>query len=110
LNQGRLDDTDIERVRFVLTPADAGPTEADMRYDMVAPAGHVFARAELFPAAEQWGVRLADKAPELDDSALLRLVARMLVWEAGCRAETVDVVLSRTHKHYTMVRVGGDYV
>jgi len=55
-------------------------------------------------------VRLADGAPELDPSALLELVSRLLVWEAGCRAETVDVVLSRTHEHYALVRVGGDYV
>lgn len=105
-----LDETDLPQVRFVPTDPTVGATDAKARFDMVAPDGRVFARAELFPGPEQWGVRLADHAPELDDSALLRLVARLLVWEAGCRAETIDVVLSRTHNHYAMVRVGGDYV
>ena len=105
-----LDESELPQVRFVTTPADAGPSEAGSRYDMVAPDGNVFARAELFPGDQQWGVRLADRAPELEPAALLRLIARLLVWEVGCCADTVDVVLSRTHDYYSLVRVGGDYV
>ncbi len=110
--RARLSEVDLARVTFTPTPSPGGESSPDARahYDFISPDGFVFARAELFPAPEQWGVRLADGAPELDASALLRLVSRLLVWEAGCRAETVDVVLSRTHEHYALVRVGGDYV
>jgi hypothetical protein len=110
--RARLTDSDIPRVSFAPTPAStpAASDAPEARYDFISPDGFVFARAELFPAPEQWGVRLADGAPELADSSLLRLVSRLLVWEAGCRAETIDVVLSRTHKHYALVRVGADYV
>lgn len=79
-------------------------------WDISAPGRGVFARAEIFPGPEQWGVRLQDRAPELDARDLLRLVARLLVWHAHCPAETVDVVLGRTHDHHPLVRVGGDYV
>ena len=111
--RARLSDVDLAQVRFAPTPdgpGGAASAATHARYDFISPDGYVFARAELFPAPEQWGVRLADGAPELDPSALLKLVSRLLVWEAGCRAETVDVVLSRTHEHYALVRVGGDYV
>jgi hypothetical protein len=69
-----------------------------------------FARAEVFPGEVQWGVRLQDRAPDLDERDLLRLVAKLLVWHVQCRAETIDVVLGRSHDHHTLVRVGGDYV
>ncbi len=70
----------------------------------------VVARAEVFHGEAQWGVRLADKLPQVDDSDLLRVVARLLVWECGCRADTVDVVLVRNGQHYPLIRTGPDYV
>lgn len=103
----QVDPSDVERVTFAQRePADGSP----QTWEMLTPAGAIFARAEVFPGAEQWGVRVADGAPSLTDADLMRLVARLLVWEAGCTTETVDVVLSRTHDHTTLVRVGGDYV
>ena len=79
-------------------------------WDVVAPDGSVFARAEVFPGETQWGVRLRDHAPALEDADLLRLVSRLLVWHVSCPADTVDVVLGRTHVHHTLVKVGADYV
>ena len=79
-------------------------------WDVVAPNGAVFARAEVFPGEQQWGVRLSDRAPAIEDGDLLRMIARLLVWHVGCPADTVDVVLGRTHAHHTLVKVGGDYV
>jgi hypothetical protein len=79
-------------------------------WDVSAPGRGVFARAEIFAGQEQWGVRIQDRAPELDVRDLLRVVARLLVWHVSCSAETVDVVLGRTHDHHTLVRVQGDYV
>ena len=65
---------------------------------------------EIFEGREQWGVRLFDRAPQMHESDLIRVVAHLLVWHAQCRTETVDVVLARTHDHHTLVRVSGDYV
>ncbi len=79
-------------------------------WDFVAADGTVFARAEIFSGSEQWGVRVQDRAPELDARELVRLVGQLLVWDVGCKAETVDVVLGRTHEHQTLVRVAGEYV
>lgn len=93
---------DLERVTF--TPV------AQRFWDFVAPDGGVFARAEIFVGDDQWGVRLADRAPRLADSDLLRLVARLLVWTVNCPADTVEVVLSRTHDRHVLVKVAGDYV
>ena len=97
-----LDPSDLERVTFTLV--------APRFYDFVAPDGAVIARAELFTGDEQWGVRLADRAPALEDSELLRLVARLLVWTVSCPTDTVEVVLSRTHARHVLVKVAGDYV
>lgn len=91
-------------------PAAPAGARAVQRWEFLAPEGHVFAQAEVFEGEDQWGVRLADTAPAISDSDLLRLVARMLVWDIGCKADTVDVVLGRTHEHHALVRVGGDYV
>lgn len=86
-------------------------TRPDVRvWDLVGPDGGVFARAEVFPGETQWGVRLQDRAPALEEADLVRLVANLLVWHVGCTADTVDVVLGRTHRHHTLVRVGADYV
>lgn len=71
---------------------------------------NLVARAEVFEGPNQWGVRLFDKLPMLDDGSLLRVVARLLVWECGCRTDTVDVVLMRTHEHHAMIRTGADYI
>jgi hypothetical protein len=97
-----FDSSDLERVTFTQV--------APRFYDLVAPDGTVFARAELFTGQEQWGVRLADRAPALADADLLRLVARLLVWTINCPADTVEVVLSRTHDRHLLVKVAGDYV
>ncbi len=70
----------------------------------------IFARAEVFRGEEQWGVRLSDKAPELEDADLVRIVSRFLVFGVSCRADTVDCVLGRTHEHHSLVRVGATYV
>ena len=64
----------------------------------------------MFEGPEQWGVRVHDRAPQLEDSEILRLVARLIVWHAKCPTDTVDVVLGRTHEHHTLVKVGADFV
>ena len=97
-----FDSSDLERVTFSRV--------AETFWDFVAPDGAVFARAELFTGEEQWGVRLADRAPGLADADLLRLVARLLVWSVNCPTDTVEVVLSRTHDRHVLVKVAGDYV
>ena len=83
---------------------------AERFWDFVAPDGSVFARAEIFVGEDQWGVRLADRRAEIPDAELLRLVARLLVWSLNCPADTVEVVLSRTHDRHVLVKVAGDYV
>jgi hypothetical protein len=103
-----VDPTDLDRVTFRRVWAQGEETRF---WDFVAPDGAtVFARAEVFPGTIQWGVRLQDRAPALDDGDLLRLVARLLVWEIACPAETIEVVLGRTHDRHVLVKVGGDYV
>ena len=73
-------------------------------------AGRAFARIEVFEGPNQWGVRVLDQAPALSGGDLVSLVKRMLVWNAGCRTDTVDVVLARDHERHTLVNVGGQYV
>ena len=102
---------DLERVDFTRVEAPRGAGPGVQVWDLVAPDGSgVFARAEVFPGEEQWGVRLQDRAPALSDADLVKLVARLLVWHVGCDSDTVDVVLGRTHDHHTLVKVGADYV
>ena len=108
-----MDVTDIERVkiyRVVPPKVDRVARQADQHWDFKAPDGTVFMRAEIYVGDEQWGVRVHDRAPTLDDSAILRVVARLLVWHAHCPTDTVDVVLGRTHDHHTLVKVGADFV
>ena len=93
---------DADTTRFVKV--------SDRFWDFVSEDGTVFARAELFPGKDQWGVRLLDRAPDLDDRELTKLVGKLLVWEVGCTADTVEVVLGRSHDRVTMVRVQGEYV
>lgn len=103
-------DADLEQVQFrqVAPPRDAQP--GTQLWDMIGLDGTVFARAEVFPGESQWGVRVRDTAPALHDADLIKLVGRLLVWHVGCKADTVDVVLGRTHEHHPLVRVGGEYV
>ncbi len=104
-------DAELDRVRFErVEPPPPGIRPGVTVWDLSAPDGTVFARAEVFPGEQQWGVRLQDRAPAIDDEDLVRLVAKLLVWHVGCAADTVDVVLGRTHRHHTLVRVGADYV
>lgn len=103
------------RMRYVRaapgkTRVDAVSAKAQQHWDVIDESGTAIARAEIFEGSEQWGVRLFDRAPQIEDSDLLRFVAHLLVWHAECRTEMVDVVLGRTHEHHTLVRVGGDYV
>ncbi|MGF1468248.1 MAG: hypothetical protein ACFCGT_19170 [Sandaracinaceae bacterium] len=104
---------DVSRVTMdrVVPPAvDAVAQKAQQHWDLKDADGVVFARVEVYEGAEQWGVRVHDRAPSLPDDELLRLIARLLIWHAECRTETVDVVLGRSHEHHTLVRVGSDYV
>lgn len=105
LNQMRYERAAAGRSRI-----DEVSARANQHWDVFDEAGVAVARAEIFEGSEQWGVRFFDRAPRLDDSDLLRVVAHLLVWHAQCRTETVDVVLGRTHEHHTLVRVSGDYV
>lgn len=100
----------VKIVRVVPPKVDAVAARAQQHWDFKDPTGHVFARAEIFEGAEQWGVRVHDRAPTVPDEDLLRLVARLLVWHAHCPTDTVDVVLGRTHEHHTLVKVGADFV
>lgn len=93
---------------FVERPATRA-SGANQTWDVLL-GEQVVARADVYFGESQWGVSLADKLPELDTSELLRIVAHLLVWECGCRADTVDVVLSRTGNHYPLIRTGPDYV
>lgn len=105
----------LDRMRYERVPPerariDEVSARAQQHWDVSDEAGRTIARAEVFEGSEQWGVRLFDRAPEMHDSDLVRIVAHLLVWYAQCRTETVDVVLARTHEHQTLVRVSGDYV
>ena len=96
--------------RVAPTSVDEVGARAQQHWDLADPEGRVFARAEVFEGREQWGVRLHDRAPELADAELLRLVAHLLVWHARCPTDTVDVVLGRSHEHHLLVKVGADFV
>ncbi|HEY8431723.1 MAG TPA: hypothetical protein VIL20_25260 [Sandaracinaceae bacterium] len=100
----------VRMYRVVPPRVDAVAARASQHWDFKDEHGFVFARAEIFEGREQWGVRVHDRAPSLSDHDLLRLVAKLLVWHVNCPAETVDVVLGRTHEHHTLVKVGADYV
>jgi hypothetical protein len=103
--------THIDQVEFLRVAPPRGTVPGVQIWDVIDPAsGTAFARAEVFPGEIQWGVRLQDRAPALEDSDLLKLVARLLVWHVQCPADTVDVVLGRTRDHHALVKVGADYV
>jgi hypothetical protein len=90
---------------------DALSAKAKQFWDVVDPTtGTAIAHAEVFEKPDQWGVRLFDRAPALDEVDLTRIVAKLLVWHASCPAETVDLWLARTGARSVMVRVSGDYV
>jgi len=100
----------VKMIRVVPPRVDAVAQRANQHWDFKAENGFVFMRAEIYEGQEQWGVRVQDRAPALEDSDLVRLAARLLVWEVSCSADTVDVVLGRTHEHHALVKVGADYV
>ena len=107
---------ELDRLRYARvapsapSPRDPIAARATQVWDVIDPKNKAIARAEIYEGEDQWGVRLHDRAPEYEDSDLVRIVAHLLVWHAHCRTETVDVVLGRTHEHHTLVRVSGDYV
>lgn len=101
---------DVKIYRVSPPRVDRIAAQAQQHWDFKDESGWVFARAEIFEGAEQWGVRVHDRAPAMEDADLLRLVAKLLVWHARCPTDTVDVVLGRTHEHHTLVKVGADYV
>lgn len=76
----------------------------------IAHGGTVIAHVELFEGHDQWGAKVFDKVPDVEEADLLKVTSHLLVWHAGCRADTVDVVLARTRQSHVLVRVGGDYV
>lgn len=87
-----------------------GTNKPDQAWEIAGDEAGVIAHAEVFEGKDQWGVRLFDEAPHLDESDLLKLVGHLLVWHAGARVETVEVVLVRSKSTHVLVRVGGDYV
>jgi hypothetical protein len=90
---------------------DAQSAKAPQLWDVVDPSsGTSIAHAEIYVRPDQWGVRLFDRAPSLDEADLTRIVAKLLVWHAACAVETVDLWLMRNGNKSTMVRVSGDYV
>ena len=104
-------DVDSVKIYRVVPPkVDPVAQRANQHWDFKDGRGTVFMRAEIYEGAEQWGVRVHDRAPEVDDADLLRLIAQLLVWHAHCPTDTVDVVLGRTHEHHTLVKVGADFV
>ncbi len=105
-----IDLDSVSFLRVVPPRVDQVAAMAQQHWDLRDERGQVFARAEIFEGHEQWGVRVHDRAPEIGDYDLVRLIARLLVWHAPCPTDTVDVVLGRTHEHHTLVKVGADFV
>jgi hypothetical protein len=104
---------EVERVQFrrvSSTSRDAISKRATQFWDIVDENGAAIGHAEIFEKPDQWGVRLFDRAPHLDESDLVRVVAKLLVWHAGCRVETVELWFARNGARQVMVRVTGDYV
>jgi hypothetical protein len=104
---------EVERVQFRrVSPSarDAVSKRATQFWDVVGEDGAAIGHAEVFEKPDQWGVRLFDRAPHIDDSDLVRVVAKLLVWHAGCKVETVELWLARNNSRQVMVRVTGDYV
>jgi len=105
-----IDRLEFRRVKASLAK-DAQSAKAKQFWDVVDPAsGTAIAHAEIYEKPDQWGVRLFDRAPSLDEADLTRIVAKLLVWHAGCTVETVELWLMRSGAQSTMVRVSGDYV
>lgn len=100
----------VKMYRVVPPQVDPVARRANQHWDFKDQNGYVFMRAEVYEGEEQWGVRVHDRAPSVEDDELLRLIARLLVWHAKCPTDTVDVVLGRTHEHHTLVKVGPDFV
>lgn len=100
----------VKIYRVVPPQVDSVAQRANQHWDFKDGEGVVFMRAEVYEGEEQWGVRVHDRAPNVEDQDLIRLIARLLVWHAKCPTDTVDVVLGRTHEHHTLVKVGPDFV
>ncbi len=104
---------EVERAQFRrVSPSIIDPVSkrATQFWDIVSEGGVAIGHAEIFEKPDQWGVRLFDRAPHLDESDLVRVVAKLLVWHAGCSVETVELWLARSKTRQVMVRVTGDYV
>lgn len=118
---------EIDRLEYrrVAAPIakDKQSAKAKQFWDVVDPTTNTsIAHAEIYTLSpsgaappdpgpsDEWGVRLFDRAPSLDESDLTRVVAKLLVWHANCTAETVELWLVRTNARSVMVRVLGDYV
>jgi hypothetical protein len=106
---------ELDRLEFRRVAApfakDAHSAKATQFWDVVDPTTNApIAHAEIHEKADQWGVRLFDRAPELDEVDLVRIVAKLLVWHVHCPAETVELWLVRNGARQVMVRVSGDYV
>ncbi|MFO0681712.1 MAG: hypothetical protein U0234_06665 [Sandaracinus sp.] len=106
-----IDRLTYRRVAPPARPRDATSAKAKQFWDIVEPdGGAVVAHAEVFEKPDQWGVRLFDRAPQLDEIELTRIVANLLVWHAGAQVETVELWLARNGARSVLVRVRGDYV
>ena len=105
-----IDRLELRRVSAPVA-RDATSAKAKQFWDVVDPTTQkAIAHAEVFEKPDVWGVRLFDRAPQLDETDLTRIVARLLVWHAGCTTETVELWLARNGARSVMVRVSGDYV
>jgi hypothetical protein len=104
---------EIERMQFRRVSSssrDAISKRAAQFWDILTEEGAAIGHAEVFEKPDQWGVRLFDRAPQIDESDLVRIIARLLVWHAGCTVETVELWFARNGTSQVMVRVTGDYV
>jgi hypothetical protein len=102
---------ELEQVTFRRLPNRPNAQGGLEVWEMVSPDGNfAFAQAEIYPAEVQWGVRIRDRAPGVEDGDLVKLTAKLLVWHVACKAETVEVWLARNNTRHALVRVGGDYV
>jgi hypothetical protein len=102
---------ELEQVTFRRVPSRPNTAPGLELWEMVTPDGSfAFAQAEVYPAEMQWGVRIRDRAPDIEDLDLVKLTAKLLVWHVSCKADTVEVWLARNNTRHHLVRVGGDYV
>lgn len=102
---------EIDQVTFREVAVTRREADAPHRlFECVAPAGHVFAKVEIWTGETQWGARILDQAPDLSEPELLRVVSNLLVWTIDCPADTVEVVLARSYARHLLIRTGPEYV